>query len=149
MVYDATRRRVVLFGGGERGSPPATDLSDVWEWDGSSWSRRAGTMPQARFASRMVHDPVRDKVVLFGGTTGLSNYFLADTWLWDGSSWTRGPAGGPPTRSYQGMAYDEARQQVVMFGGLYGSFTSAHRGDTWTWDGATWTQRNPASAPGA
>jgi hypothetical protein len=41
------------------------------------------------------------------------------------------------------MDYDAAHGQVVLFGGYGGSYF----GDTWTWDGADWTQRTPAHAP--
>ena len=38
------------------------------------------------------------------------------------------------------MAYDGARHVIVMFGGRSGSTLL---GDTWTWDGANWTQLHP------
>jgi len=43
------------------------------------------------------------------------------------------------------MAYDRATGTVVLFGGedRY-SF-----GDTWTWDGSTWTKQHPATSPSA
>jgi len=34
------------------------------------------------------------------------------------------------------MAYDVLRAQVVLFGGFNGS---TDRGDTWVWDGTTWS----------
>jgi hypothetical protein len=39
------------------------------------------------------------------------------------------------------MAYDAAREQVVVFSGVS---TAA---DTWTWDGGSWTLRQPAMSP--
>jgi len=56
----------------------------------------------------------------------------------------------PSPRWGLGMAYDAARRQVVLFGGqgegpncpLYGSC-----GDTWTWNGKTWTQLSPLHSP--
>jgi hypothetical protein len=41
----------------------------------------------------------------------------------------------PSERDGMGMVYDAARQETVMFGG-YGP---GLKGDTWTWDGSTWT----------
>jgi len=38
------------------------------------------------------------------------------------------------------MAYDSLRDRTVLFGGLNGS-------ETWEWDGASWTQRFPATLP--
>jgi hypothetical protein len=42
------------------------------------------------------------------------------------------------------LVYDAARQRVVMFGGRSGTTTL---GDTWEWDGASWTQMFPAHSP--
>ena len=44
------------------------------------------------------------------------------------------------------MAYDSVRGVTVMFGG---ADPSGVRGDTWEWDGTTWTQRNPTTSPPA
>jgi hypothetical protein len=43
------------------------------------------------------------------------------------------------------MAYDAARGEVVLFGGWDGTLL----GDTWTWDGTTWTEEHPAISPPA
>ncbi len=40
MSYDASRGRVVLFGGGSWDGRVSTRYSDMWEWDGNRWSRR-------------------------------------------------------------------------------------------------------------
>lgn len=42
------------------------------------------------------------------------------------------------------MAYDAARQRVLLFGGLASNLPLA---DTWEWDGSSWTQLQPSSAP--
>ena len=44
------------------------------------------------------------------------------------------------------MAYDAATRNVVLFGG-----TARHGalGDTWTWDGSTWTKQAPKTSPPA
>jgi hypothetical protein len=42
------------------------------------------------------------------------------------------------------MAYDAAHQQIVLFGG-FGA--SGHLNETWTYDGTTWTLRNPTTSP--
>jgi hypothetical protein len=44
------------------------------------------------------------------------------------------------------MAYEPATSQLVLFGGAQ---TTGIAGDTWTWDGATWTQQSPATSPPA
>ena len=42
----------------------------------------------------------------------------------------------PAARFNHAIAYDSTRNQVVLFGGCYG-----YANETWTWDGASWTQR--------
>ncbi len=49
------------------------------------------------------------------------------------------PAQSPPERYYPAMAYDPASGKVVLFGGFGGT---SYLGDTWTFDGTTWTQIN-------
>jgi Galactose oxidase, central domain len=63
-------------------------------------------------------------------------------------NWTKqAPAASPSAREAVSMAYDAATGNVVLFGGL-----GATRilGDTWVWDGTTWTKRapRPARPPG-
>src|SRR5262249_17570221 len=48
----------------------------------------------------------------------------------------KAPPAGP--RSGPAIVYDSARQRPVLFGGSTGS---GDLGDTWEWDGPTWTQR--------
>ena len=44
------------------------------------------------------------------------------------------------------MAYDAATGNVVLFGG---TARPGPLGDTWTWDGSTWTKQAPATSPPA
>lgn len=53
------------------------------------------------------------------------------------------PFGRDATR----MAFDAARGQLVLFGGTL--LPGGLMNDTWTYDGTTWMQRNPATAPTA
>jgi N-acetylneuraminic acid mutarotase len=47
------------------------------------------------------------------------------------------------------MAYDAATGNVVLFGGIHhnDSGNVVVLGDTWTWDGSTWTRQHPAVHP--
>src|ERR1022692_4944583 len=66
------------------------------------------------------------------------------------SAWTQlFPATSPPARYYAPMAYDPATSQLVLFGGNFGS---GNFGDTWTWDGTTWSllsSTGPSARQGA
>ena len=54
--------------------------------------------------------------------------------------WTRkAPDASPGPRIAHAMAYDSRRGVTVLFGGSTSGFSLL--GDTWEWDGTTWTQR--------
>src|SRR5450755_5021451 len=60
-------------------------------------------------------------------------------------NWKRlSPTTSPSARSDSAMAYDPVSKQVVLFGGWDGK---SHLGETWTFDGSTWTQQKPSVAP--
>jgi hypothetical protein len=63
-------------------------------------------------------------------------------------TWTElSPPVKPGPRDDQAMAYDAATGTVVLFGGyLKGVYPI---GDTWTWDGTTWTEQSVAVHPNA
>jgi hypothetical protein len=152
MVYDSASGLTLLFGG-------ITDTGYGWltyagteGWDGSSWTYLATTGPGPRFGHGMAYDSQRDVTVLFGGRfsegapTSAVDY--RDTWEWDGSSWTQVATTGPSARSFHGMAYDWRRGVTVLFGGQHFDGGSAtYYGDTWEWDGSSWT-RVATTGPG-
>jgi hypothetical protein len=75
LLYEPVRRRTVLFGGGQAGTP----LNDTWEWDGTSWSQRDVTSaPEPRAAAPMAFDEARRRIVLVGG--GDNGAIVNDTW---------------------------------------------------------------------
>lgn len=53
----------------------------------------------------------------------------------------------PAARGYHGLAYDEGNARTVLFGGFGAG--GVYFGDTWLWDGSTWTNAAPATAPAA
>lgn len=81
--------------------------------------------------------------MLFGGTDGDSGARLGDTWEWDGTSWSLAapadPNGqlAPRPRFHPALVHDTALGRTVLSGGSAGEH--AILGDTWEWDGLTWT----------
>jgi hypothetical protein len=95
----------------------------------------------------MAFDAATGNVVLFGGNGRKSA--VRGTWIWDGSTWASpSPATSPPRRESPSMAYDGAAGNVVMFGG-WNTKDRRVLGDTWVWDGSTWTRQHPATRPPA
>jgi hypothetical protein len=148
-AFDAARGNVVAFGG-RRADVVPTDIPTTHVWDGQSWTQVADTGPAPRGGHAMAYDPVHQRVILVGGFPGdenCNNYF-GDTWAWDGTQWTLlvDAASGPGPRGDCSMAFDEARGVLVLYGGYRNPCTGA-LGDTWEFDGTTWTNRTPVPAP--
>ena len=142
MVWDPSRGRVVLFGGGSLGAMFGPGLTgDTWEWDGRFWTQVADMGPAARGLHGMTYDPLTGNVLLFGGRAGDTTLF-ADTWLWDGHEWFQVGDSGPAARYDFALSTDPIRQRVVLFGGGTSlSEGDGFAGDTWEWDGLEWIQR--------
>jgi hypothetical protein len=151
MVYDGARARTVLFGGANQSY---TMLADTWEWGGTSWAKLTPAVaPSARFQSALAFDAARARALLFGGFSApYSGAGLSDTWEWDGTNWLQQTAStSPPGRGNHAIAFDSVRGRMVLFGGqptATGSYlVTGPIGDTWEWDGTTWTELNPAAGP--
>src|ERR1700682_2991647 len=64
-----------------------------------------------------------------------------------GPSWTwtaLAPAGAPSARLDPAMAYDPETGQTVLFGGRT---ENQFLGDTWTFDGTSWSRRTTVTSP--
>ena len=139
MVYDSLLGRIVMFGG--QGASAA--LNDTWEYSTATatWTQvSTSAAPPARSGAAVTYDPVRAKVVLFGGGGG-----LADTWTFDGTAWSQvTTAHAPAGRSGAALAYEYARGQSVLFGGVA---AGVGQNDLWVFNGTDWTQLYPVAAP--
>ncbi len=91
----------------------------------------------------MAYDSARGETVLFGGLTS-SGIALRDTWEWNGKLWVQVSDIGPQARAGHTMAYDALRGVTVLFGGYSpsGPYQDEYLGDTWEWDGATWSLKS-------
>jgi hypothetical protein len=110
------------------------------------------TLPQGRNWDSWAYDPAQRDIVLFGGNRGTGPWpagrVLGDTWTWKAGCWTRqDPATSPAPRQGAAMAWDPATHQLLLFGGGSDSANPQFFGDTWTWNGTTWTQLYPATSP--
>jgi hypothetical protein len=135
----------VLYGGGWSG----TLFADTWVWNGTAWtSRTPAHNPGRQSGHAMAYDAARGQVLLFGGfdsttPSGLSNL----TWVWNGVDWTQlHPKTSPGPMANHTMAYNPVSQKIVLFGGTSDT-GEAGSGDTWEWDGSSWSQKSSAAAP--
>ena len=123
----------VLFGFGLDAAPPANPFAtDLWSWDGTSWTQRQtdAPLPLRAFPSTMVPLP-RAHAVVFGGFT-LNNSAYDDTWEWDGTSWSQiATQARPGPRFGNGAMFDRNGGDVLIFGGTSGSESGPFYPDTW------------------
>ena len=139
-AYDPDRQRVVIFSG----ETSLTLWDDgVYELDGSVLSGpfTPAPSPGPRYYHDMTWDPVRRKVVSYGG--GRGGVYWDDLQAWDGSVWE--PICDPCSdgaRLDARLAYDWALGALVLVGGYGASFVG-----TWIWNGTQFTPFD-ATTPG-
>ena len=110
---------MLIFGGSD-----GADRNEVWSLALSAepspvWSLLSpeGTPPSARQASSAIYDPLRQRMLVFGGSTGGN-----DTWSLSLSgplAWTQVTTSGtlPTARSYHSAVYDPVRDRMIVVGG--------------------------------
>ena len=122
MVYDSARQRIVLFGGRFQKPTENTDygfLSDTWAFKNNEWTQiETADAPSPRYWPGMAYDPVRDRIVLYGGSTSdfasgeVTN--IHDTWEFDGTNWTKVGTDNQVTVNKALLEFDRARGELIM-----------------------------------
>jgi hypothetical protein len=138
-VYDGGRQRIVLFGGRrETVNGHVELLHDMWEWDGTIWHEIANTgLPKILHATT-AYDPVRKRVLVYGGLEGNGISRLLREW--DGIRWTVRDTLGPAGLIAGASAVDATGQLIVMATAPTGDRDPRPpRSMMWKWDGSTWT----------
>lgn len=106
---------------------------------GSWFTVMPDSAPVALADHAMIYDPVRDRLLVFGGTTPLGPY-SAQVWalpLAGAPAWSvvATTGSGPLGRISSSVIYDSSRDRVVLFGG----YDSGAESDVWVLDLATST----------
>lgn len=140
MVLDEANNRIVLFGGIH-----IDGVGQIWytndtyflkydnSWNKLMWEPASPqAKPSARVDHAMVYDPVRQRILMFGGTDQ-NRTFFNDTWEFDGKDWKQiSTQTSPSGRIHPKMAYDIRRGKVVLHGGY--NYTNNYLTDTWEYD---------------
>ncbi len=150
ITYDPSSHSLILFGGISVANGKIAVLNDTWSWDGHTWIQLSpSTSPPPRGGASFAYDSVVGAGILFGGMNNNSVPF-DDTWEWNGSNWVElGLPISPPARADAAMAYDSSAGQLVLFGGLANEGAAVALGDTWIFNGVTWSQVFTSATPSA
>ncbi len=140
--YDGVQKRSIAFGG----SPSVYIYPrDTWQWDGTVWTKlNLAISPPGRYKHTMTYDPLRQRLVLFGGVINTGT--LRDTWEWDGTTWREqsGDINMPGAFSAAAMDYSSTGLSLL-FGGR--ATDGSLSGRTFHWQGSRWVQLDPATVP--
>jgi N-acetylneuraminic acid mutarotase len=149
-VYNSLENSIGIFGGFFHES---TYLNDLWtyDFDTQTWEKlnSSGFSPDARKSHSAVYNPVTNRLIIFGGSSGPSSY-LDDTWFFDftAGTWLEvyTPV-KPSSREGASFALNRDKTKGILFGGYDGSY----KNDTWVFDLATeqWQLMTPISSPPA
>ena len=149
MVYDSARQRIVLFGGRFQKPTETTDygfLNDTWAFKNNNWTQiETAAAPSPRYFPAMAYDPVRDRIILHGGSisdfeTGeVTNYH--DTWEFDGTNWTKVGTDDQIKVNKPLMEYHSARREVILLGqdDAFKVLMYRYKPDTHAWEEITFT----------
>ncbi len=155
-IYDGSRDRMVIFGGYQAYDPNHPEnpafVNDTYRFSLAThaWTvilNGPSTPPSGRILHSAIYDPVRDRMIVFGGIDNFG-VFHNDVWALrfaDPVPWqSLTPLGTPPAgRRGHFAIYDPLRDRMVVFGG-----EDAQRsfGDVWELSFAgvpTWTELSP------
>ncbi|MBM3784081.1 MAG: hypothetical protein FJW30_06950 [Acidobacteria bacterium] len=143
IVFDPPGNQLFLFGGQDN----SNNRNDLWVYSVSRNEWRELTppapLPAPRFGHTLNYDPVRRRLILFGGEGA---GFFSDIWAYDiaANQWRQlaDHSAGPSRRYGHSGIYDAVRNRVVISHG----FTDRGRfDDTWAFDLATnrWSDLSP------
>jgi len=135
-IYDPLRDRMLVFGG-SLGDAYLGAQNNIWELtlaESTVWHQlspvdtSASSKPKPRRSMGAIYDPLRDRMVIYGGFDALTNYnssFLPDTWalsLTGDLQWHQlAPSGTTPTgRDATAAIYDPTGDRLVLYGGWSG-----------------------------
>ena len=127
-VSDPEEEAIWLFGGQNAGG-------DLWKYQHGRWTRvSAEGAPASCAYPHGTWDSARKRLVIFCGDT-------SDIYEFDGTKWTAFTTltEEPPARRLSSLVYDPTLKVTVLYGG-YEFFTRNYSQETWTWNGARWTE---------
>ena len=126
-AYDSRRNRMIVYGGEDghayKSDAWALDLGDTARWERLT---PVDSIPAARSEAAGVYDPVRDRLLVYGGMIVTDKGYLDGSWdllqlsLGDSMAWRRIDAAGtdhPYDALSPAAVYDPIGQRMFLFGG--------------------------------
>ncbi len=122
-IYDAARDRMVVFGGNGSGGDQSNDTHALSFSGAPAWVaiEPSGGLPPRTFLHSAIYDPLRRRMVVYGGKGLFLSQPSPDVWslsLDDAPTWSRLETSTQPLgRLGHSGVYDAENDQMVIFGG--------------------------------
>src|SRR5207237_2295632 len=111
-----------------------------------NWNQLGTTTLSERQHASVAFNGANSQLIVFGGDNSVG--VVTDTWSFDGTRWNRlQPPQSPPARTSAAMVYDPDTKTAILFGGDTHTSPNGILNDTWSFDGTTWKQLQPAHQP--
>lgn len=139
LAFNKDINKTVCFSGSDGFYRNRTFLYDGSDWEEIAFEQHFPFVPESGFEMAYNTD-TNTTFLCYGG------YDVKEFWNWDGINWSRIFLEGDdyPIKNYGGMAYHASRHEFVLFTGESGGY---YVNNTWTFDGNSWTLKNPARKP--
>ncbi|HEX2059228.1 MAG TPA: kelch repeat-containing protein, partial [Thermoanaerobaculia bacterium] len=128
----------LTFIGGVCGPTNTPTGQEVFEFDGTNWVKVVGNTTVRTVGEASAYDPLRDQVVLFGGTLAFSSAIGSVTTFVRNGQWSSPFFSHKPSpRSLATFTSDPVNNTVWMFGGLDEN-SAFYYGDAWGFRNGQW-----------
>jgi cysteine-rich repeat protein len=138
MAFDPKLGKILMVGGSvndTNGNP--INFDDMWTYDGT-WTpvTVVGSKPVVAYAG-LTYDVKNQRIVLHGGYSTGTGAELGAMWAWNGTTWTNLGAQSPLARGSH--VFVNVGDSIVMSAGRQGSGVTDALGDTFIYNGTSWS----------
>jgi len=131
LVWFPASQGLVLFGGMRNVIIPYI-FDDTWLYRDGVWQDISTDLrPTARQGHAAFFDPLRERMLIFGGARQPDGVLLADSWEFDGELWLQVPNVNAPSARITTAAYYPEMAVTLLFGGQTNDATLGGAADTW------------------
>jgi len=148
MVFQPENKTLFWMGG--LCATTTEPLEELYEWDGTNWTKITTINANLRnYAQAVAYDSERQNVVVFGGSSLGTTDVHSDVATYARGRWRFPSAVARPSpRSLGGFETDTGSGRVWLFGGLVET-SSGFFGDLWGYRGQQWFQLTSSDGPGS
>jgi hypothetical protein len=147
LFFNERSQKLALLGGVCSTGTPTLD--EVFEWDGTNWTKAAIGEIARSAGQAIAFDSVRNLLVVYGGNSVFSTEPRSATYTLKDGAWRFAYANvRPEARSLASFQGDPLNGTVWLYGGI-DQTNSIYTGDFWGYRSGQWFQVNAEGGPGA